>query len=146
MILAGDRLMIPNLDLLLPPGGLPQITRREAARVIVSATCLMRWTWAVMSDTMRSMSWPFDSLLPHPGTGSANERSGYVVDHCPVPIYAPAADERDAALFLGPDRDGVPLEVLAVELAESDLLVVHAMRLRRRYLDEYRMVMRWHER
>jgi hypothetical protein len=40
----------------------------------------------------------------------------------------------------------VPLEVLAIELAEGDLLVVHAMRLRRRYLDEYRMVMRWHER
>ena len=78
--------------------------------------------------------------------GISNERAGYVVDDCPVPVYAPASGQRDAALFLGPDRDGVPLEVLAVELAESDLLVVHAMRLRRRYLDEYRMVMRWHER
>jgi len=92
------------------------------------------------------MSWLFDSLLPHPGTGSAMSEQVMSSITALSPSMLRRPRQRDAALFLGPDRDGVPLEVLAIELAESDLVVVHAMRLRRRYLDEYRMVMRWHER
>jgi hypothetical protein len=78
--------------------------------------------------------------------GISQERARYVIDHCPLPIYALASGPRDAVLFLGPDRDGVPLEILATELVEGELLVFHAMRMRRRYLDSYEMVMRWHDR
>jgi hypothetical protein len=50
-------------------------------------------------------------------------------------------DEEDLVVFLGPDKRGVPLEVIAVELADGDLLVIHAMKLRRKYLDDYAKVM-----
>lgn len=53
----------------------------------------------------------------------------------------PRITVKDLVVFLGPDRHGVPLEVMAVELAGGDLLVIHAMKLRRTYLDAYREVM-----
>jgi hypothetical protein len=43
-------------------------------------------------------------------------------------------------------RGGVPLEVLAVELAGGELLVIHVMRLRRKYERDYEMVMAWRRR
>jgi hypothetical protein len=46
-------------------------------------------------------------------------------------------------LLLGPNSRGVPLEVVGVELAEGDLMIIHAMRLRERHLDDYDEVMRW---
>ena len=49
-------------------------------------------------------------------------------------------------MFLGPDERGVPLEVMGIELADGDLLVIHAMRLRPKYRDAFERVMEWHER
>jgi hypothetical protein len=46
-------------------------------------------------------------------------------------------------LYLGDDADGVPLEVMAVELDNRDLLVIHAMPLRDRYSEEYEEAKRW---
>ena len=40
----------------------------------------------------------------------------------------------------------VPLEVVGVELADGDLLIIHAMHLRERHRDDYDEVMRWHDR
>lgn len=40
-----------------------------------------------------------------------------------------------------PDNRGVPLEVLAIELSDGDLLVIHAMRMRSKCLDDYERVM-----
>jgi hypothetical protein len=40
-----------------------------------------------------------------------------------------------------PDPGGVPLEVIGVELAGGDLLVIHVMKLRRKYRDDYAKVM-----
>jgi hypothetical protein len=37
-------------------------------------------------------------------------------------------------VFLGPDQDGELLEVMAVEIADG-LLVIHAMKIRTKYLD-----------
>ena len=73
--------------------------------------------------------------------GVGHERSRYVVEHCACPLYPPNADEEDLVVFLGPDRHGVALEVIGVELADGDVLVIHAMKLRRRYLDDYARVM-----
>ena len=47
----------------------------------------------------------------------------------------------DLVVFLGPDDHGIALEVIGVELVEGNLLVIHAMKLRRRYLEDYARVM-----
>ena len=72
----------------------------------------------------------------------------HVIENCPDPIY-PASSvpgESDRVLFLGPDQRGIPLEVVAIDLPRGELLVIHAMRLRRSYRDDYMRVMSWHER
>jgi hypothetical protein len=76
--------------------------------------------------------------------GISHERARYVVETCVCPFYPPDPDpgDEDLVVFLGPDNGGVPLEVVAVELANGDLLVIHAMRLRDRYAAEYEKVMR----
>jgi hypothetical protein len=35
--------------------------------------------------------------------------------------------------------------VMAIELADGDLLVIHAMHLRPKYRDAFERVMEWHE-
>jgi hypothetical protein len=68
----------------------------------------------------------------------SRQRSGYVVDNAetilrqPAPTDSPAGGDR--LVFLGPDQDGELLEVMAVEIADG-LLVIHAMRIRTKYLD-----------
>jgi hypothetical protein len=44
---------------------------------------------------------------------------------------------REVTLFMGPDRNGTDLEVGAVERGD-DLHVIHAMKIRPRFLAEYR--------
>ncbi len=78
--------------------------------------------------------------------GISHERATYVIEHCPQPLYSDDLREEDLVVFLGPDASGVPLEVVAVELSDGDLLVIHAMRLRQKYRRAYRQVMRWRER
>lgn len=46
-------------------------------------------------------------------------------------------------MFLGDDENGVALEVMAVELESGDLLVIHAMPLRDRYLEQYEEAKKW---
>jgi hypothetical protein len=68
----------------------------------------------------------------------ARERSRYVIEHCglrfeqPSPADAPAGAE-PRLVYLGDDADGVALEVMAVELEDGSLPVIHAMSLRDRY-------------
>lgn len=45
--------------------------------------------------------------------------------------------------FLGDDEHFVPLEVMAMELDDGDLLVIHAMKLRRKYREAYEEVTAW---
>ncbi len=78
----------------------------------------------------------------------ARERSRYVIEHCglrfeqPPPSGAPAgADLR--LVYLGDDADGVALEVMAVELEDGSLLVIHAMALRDRYRAQYEEAKQW---
>ena len=74
--------------------------------------------------------------------GIAPDRARFVVEHCPCPLYSSNPVEVDLIVFLGPDVHGVPLEVIGVELADGGLLVIHAMRLRASYRDDYEGVMR----
>jgi hypothetical protein len=71
------------------------------------------------------------------------DRVRYLVEHCATPQKTSDPDRESLVLFLGPDSRGVPLEVVGVELAEGDLMIIHAMRLRERHLDDYDEVMRW---
>jgi hypothetical protein len=48
----------------------------------------------------------------------------------PAPRDSPLTDDR--IVFLGPDPNGVMLEVMAVEI-EQGLLIIHAMKMRPRY-------------
>lgn len=66
--------------------------------------------------------------------GITAERIAYVVEHCLRPFFDPASiDVPDGVLFLGFDWNGVPLEIVAVERADGEIVVIHAMRMRRRY-------------
>jgi hypothetical protein len=46
-------------------------------------------------------------------------------------------------VYLGDDREGLALEVMAVELEDGDLLVIHAMPLRDRYREQYEEAKQW---
>jgi hypothetical protein len=49
----------------------------------------------------------------------------------------------DRLLYLGDDQDGVALEVMAVELQDGGLSVIHAMPLRKKYETGYEEAKRW---
>jgi hypothetical protein len=49
------------------------------------------------------------------------------------------------SLYLGDDAEGTPLEVMAVELEDGDLLVIHAMALRNRYRAQYEEAKQWRQ-
>jgi hypothetical protein len=60
------------------------------------------------------------------------------------PHDQPDADTR--LMFFGNDCDGTPLEVIAVETQERQLLVIHAMLLRPHLRLMYEEARRWQER
>jgi hypothetical protein len=78
--------------------------------------------------------------------GISHERSRFVVERCSCPLYSSDPDDADLIVFLGPDRRGVALEVVALEVvarnvADGAVLVIHAMKLRRAYRADYARVM-----
>lgn len=74
--------------------------------------------------------------------------SRYVIEHCGL-FYEqnPPAGASDNAsprlVFLGDDEKGTALEVMAVELEDDTLLVIHVMPLRDRYLEQYEEAKKW---
>jgi len=46
-------------------------------------------------------------------------------------------------VFLGDDANGVALEIMAIELEDESLLVIHAMPLRDRYQEQYEEATKW---
>ena len=63
-------------------------------------------------------------------------RSGHVVKTTDIIIRQPAPEEtpleEDRIVFLGPDPNGVMLEVMALE-TDHGLLIIHAMKMRPKY-------------
>ena len=56
----------------------------------------------------------------------------------------PPPDETDERILcLGDDPDGVALEVMAVELSDDALYVIHAMPLRAKYRAQYEEAKKW---
>lgn len=67
--------------------------------------------------------------------GIKDDQIRFVISHCGLAFEQPSPDdptEPDRWLLLGDDKSGLPLEILAVEDAEGDLVVIHAMKMRRR--------------
>ena len=75
-----------------------------------------------------------------------HDQARYVIDHCGLPfaVPGPAGDAGgERLLFLGDDAHGVPLEVVALEAGETDLVVIHAMKMRRQYQQQYEEALPW---
>ncbi|HEX3174460.1 MAG TPA: hypothetical protein VHQ43_09625 [Solirubrobacterales bacterium] len=78
----------------------------------------------------------------------SRERSRYVIEHCGLRFEQdpPAGAPENASprlVFLGDGEDGAALEVMAVELDDGSLLVIHAMPLRNRYRKQYEEAKKW---
>jgi hypothetical protein len=78
----------------------------------------------------------------------SRERSRHVIEHCGLRFdQEPPLDSPESTsprlVFLGDDADGIALEVMAVELEDGSLLVIHAMALRDRYREQYEEAKRW---
>ncbi|WBB78617.1 hypothetical protein O7606_20725 [Micromonospora sp. WMMD882] len=77
--------------------------------------------------------------------GIAHSRSQYVIEHCGqhYTLTAEPPDRPERLLFLGDDRNGVALEVIAVELLDGTLRVIHSMEMRPQYNRLYREAKPW---
>jgi hypothetical protein len=79
----------------------------------------------------------------------SRERSLHIVRHagvCRREFEFPDAWEGDPRfLFLGPDLEGMPLEVVAVAPEDGSLVIIHAMPLRKRYHGWYGEMTKWEE-
>ena len=72
----------------------------------------------------------------------SKERIRHVISHCGLAFEEPAPSQNaeapdDRLLILGDDADGKALEVMAVEGPKGELIVIHAMKLRAKYSDQY---------
>ena len=80
-------------------------------------------------------------FLPAAGNhGINNAQIRFVISHCGLAcVQAPPDDqtEPDRVLVLGDDPGGNPTEILAIEDDRGDLVVIHAMKMRRRYRGQY---------
>lgn len=77
----------------------------------------------------------------------SRKRTRFVIEHCllilgedPPPNGPGATAQR--LVFLGEDPQQVPLEVMAIEVGNGNLRVIHAIELRPRYRDAYEEVRR----
>jgi hypothetical protein len=72
-------------------------------------------------------------------------QSRYVIEHAGIRyrIPPPAQESDDRLLYLGDDPDGTAFEVMAIELEFGQLLVIHAMPIRERFVPQYEEAKRW---
>jgi len=73
--------------------------------------------------------------------GISQERTVYVIEHCGLPFGFP--EYPDTIMHLGDDERGVALEVGAVTADPETLVVIHAMRLRRKFYNAYAEALPW---
>jgi len=78
--------------------------------------------------------------------GVSKPRIRFVIEHCGLPYALPAEPpDRPSGrlLFLGDDQDGTALEVMAIELMDDSLYVIHAMEMQPRYNKPYKEAKPW---
>jgi len=105
-------------------------------------------TLLILSDkiigTPMSLEWA-RSVTKH---RISRERSRYVIEHCGLhfkqePSVGALAGASPRLAFLGDDAAGIALEVMAVELKDKSLLVIHSMPLRDRHRKQYEEAKKW---
>jgi uncharacterized DUF497 family protein len=78
--------------------------------------------------------------------GITNLQIRFAISHCGLTfVQSPSDDltEPDRVLVLGDDHAGVPIEILAIEDDSGGLVVIHAMKMRRRYRRQYEEALVW---
>jgi hypothetical protein len=78
----------------------------------------------------------------------SKERILHVIANCGLAFEEPPPSQASEALderliVLGDDADGRELEVMAVEGSKGELVVIHAMKLREKYRDQYEEAKQW---
>ncbi len=78
----------------------------------------------------------------------SKERIRHVISHCGLAFSEPPPSQASEALderlvILGDDADGKELEVMAVEGSKGEMIVIHAMELRKKYRDRYEEAKQW---
>ena len=78
----------------------------------------------------------------------SRDRIRFVIEHCGLRFRQPAlpgarAGSDPRLVYLADDTEGVPLEVMAIELEDGSLQVIHAMPLRDRYREQYKEAKIW---
>jgi hypothetical protein len=75
----------------------------------------------------------------------SRSRTRHVIEHAGMRFHEPAPDAARGArvIYLGDDQHGVSLEVMAVKRAPGELLVIHSMPLRAKYLALYKEAATW---
>ena len=75
----------------------------------------------------------------------ARSRARHVIEHARMRFRERAPDPARGArvVYLGDDQHGMPLEVMAVELSPGELMVIHSMPLRAKYLAQYKEAAAW---
>lgn len=99
-------------------------------------------TSKLLSDRMTRLRFAKSASKHHV---SQERRATYVVDHCGMVLpQSPPSDnphdQDERLVFLGDDRHGIPLEVVAIEVAFGELVVIHAQKLRDKNRAAYRRV------
>lgn len=58
-------------------------------------------------------------------------------------VPPPSGQQDERLIYLGDDEDGIAIEVMAVELDDGGIYVIHAMTLRKKYREQYEEAKRW---
>ncbi|MGN6557182.1 MAG: hypothetical protein ACTHLH_04120 [Solirubrobacterales bacterium] len=102
--------------------------------------------------SVRQNVWPDEPIIRFARSATkhriSRERSLYVIEQCGFQVVkrrrsANLYGSDKHVLFLGDDREGVALEVLAAESEEEEFTVIHAMNLRNKYLGLYEEAKKW---
>lgn len=78
--------------------------------------------------------------------GVGDDQIRFVIEHCGLAFDQPTPDDAPGEgrlVFLGDGAHGVALEVVAVANEAGDLRVIHAMKLRAKYQQEYEEAVPW---
>lgn len=137
-----SRVYVRSQGELLPGGG------REVAQASAYTHPCRRPACLWFCQTERSiLSWQVIIRWARSATRHRvnRERSLHVIEHCGLlfRVPPPSGQEDERLLYLGDDAEGIPLEVMAVELHSGELFVVHAMPLRAKYRLQYEEARKW---
>jgi hypothetical protein len=78
--------------------------------------------------------------------GITNAQIHFAISHCGLTFVQPPPDdlgEPDRMLILGDDQARVPFEILGIQDDSGDLVVLHAMKMRRRYRRQSEEALPW---